>query len=324
MIASSPRIVFLDALTFGDTPISRFTDRWPCTVHGATQSGEIVQRLAGHAIAITNKVPFDRATLSAPEAGDLRLIAVAATGTDIIDKTAAAENGVKVSNVPGYAAPSVAQFTIALLLELATRAGDYGAAVKSGAWQASPVFTLLSFPQTELRGKSLGIVGYGSIGKSVAQMARGFGMEILIAVRPGDATPPPGRIPLPQLFSDADVISLHCPLTPATHRLIDAEALKRMKPSAFVINTARGALIDESALISVLQNNRIAGAAVDVISQEPPAADHPMVLAAKNLPNLIVTPHTAWSAREARERLLAEVGQNIEAFLNGQERNLVR
>ena len=164
----------------------------------------------------------------------------------------------------------------------------------------------------------------GNIGKSVAEMARAFGMEILIAARPGGATPPPDRIPLARLLSEADIISLHCPLTAATNRLINAQALERMKPSAFLINTARGALIDEAALIDALKQRRIAGAAVDVISQEPPTANHPMVLAAKTLPNLIVTPHTAWSAREARDRLLTEVAANITSFLNGQERNLVR
>ena len=323
MNGAAPRIVVLDAATYGDTPLTALTERWPCTIHHATTASQTVQRLAGHTIALTNKVAFDRATLTAPNASELRLIAVAATGTDIVDKIAATERGVKVCNVPGYAAQSVAQFTMALILELATRAGSYGATVKVGEWQKSPVFTLLTYPQMELNGKKLGIIGYGSIGSTVARMARGFGMEALIGARPGDTAAPHERTPLPTLFSAADVISLHCPLTDQTRNLINATTLALMKPTAFLVNTARGALIDEAALLEALRRNSIAGAALDVITQEPPAADHPMVLAAKTLPNLIVTPHTAWSAREARARLLNEVGENIAAFLAGKERNLV-
>lgn len=321
---SEPTIVFLDAATYGDMPLTPFTDQWPCTVHQVTSANETAARLAGHAIAVTNKVVIDETILNSPGAADLKLIAVAATGTDIIDKAAAAKRGVKVCNVPGYASQSVAQFTMALILELAIRASSYAAAVKAGEWQKSPVFTLLTYPNVELAGKKLGIIGYGNIGKTVAQMARSFGMEILIGARPGDKKPSADRVPLPELFRQADFITLHCPLTPATKNLIDAQSLAAMKPTAILINTARGALIDEPALIDALRAKRIAAAALDVITQEPPPADHPMIVAAKELPNLIVTPHTAWSAREARQRLLHVVKENIAAFNAGRPRNLVR
>ena len=318
------RIVFLDSATYGDISLKRFTDRWECTVYPVTSPQETIHRLAGQAIAVTNKVVLDRAVLSSPEARDLRFIAVAATGTDIIDREEASRVGVTVCNVPGYATQSVAQFTLALILVLATQSGKYVDAVKAGEWQKSPVFSLLTFPTIELSGKKLGILGYGSIGQAVAQMARGFGMDILVAARPGAAGPiPQGRIELEQLLREADIVSLHCPLTPETRYLINERSLAQMKPSAFLINTARGALIDEAALIAALQTKQIAGAALDVISKEPPSADHPIILAAKELNNLIVTPHTAWSARESCERLLQEVEANITAFLQGRDRNRV-
>lgn len=323
MSKAPTRIVFLDAATYGDVPLSPFTDTWDCSVHQVTNTAQTGERLAGHAIAVTNKVVIDEAVLNLPALRELKLIAVAATGTDIIDKQGAAKKGVKVCNVPGYASQSVAQFTLALILELASRASSYAVAVKAGEWQKSPVFTLLTFPNIELSGKKLGVIGFGNIGRTVAQMARSFGMEILVGARPGDTTTAADRVPLAELFAQADFISLHCPLTAETRNLINQQSLALMKPSAFLINTARGALVDERALIDALSNKRLAGAALDVITQEPPSADHPIVVAAKELDNLLVTPHTAWSAREARQRLLLEVKANIEAFLRGVPRNLV-
>jgi len=324
MSTEQSTIVFLDAATYGDTSLELFTETWTCTVHQVTKPAETIERIAGHAIAVTNKVAFDKPVLNSAEAGNLKLIAVAATGTDIVDKRAAAKRGVKVCNVPGYATQSVAQFTMALILELATRAAKYGDAVKSGEWQKSPVFSLLTFPNMELAGKKLGIIGFGNIGQAVAQMARGFGMEILIAARPGSAgSMPKDRLPVSELLQQADIVSLHCPLTPETKNLINQQTLSLMKPTAFLINTARGALVDEAALIDALRNKKIAAAALDVITKEPPPPDHPIVRAAAKLDNLLVTPHTAWSAREARERLLVEVKANIEAFLRGVPRNPV-
>jgi glycerate dehydrogenase len=324
MSTEPPRIVFLDAATYGDISLKRFTDEWNSTIYQVTRADETVQRLAGHSIAVTNKVVIDKTVLRSPEARDLKLIAVAATGTDIVDREETARRGVKVCNVPGYATQSVAQFTLALILELATQAGKYVHAVKAGEWQKSPVFSLLTFSTIELSGKKLGIVGYGSIGQAVARMARGFGMEVLLAARPGTKAPiPQGRIALEQLLREADFISLHCPLTPETRNLINERSLALMKSTAFLINTARGALIDEAALIAALRKKQIAAAALDVITKEPPPADHPVILAAEKLDNLIVTPHTAWSARESRERLLQEVEENIAAFLQGRDRNRV-
>jgi glycerate dehydrogenase len=318
------KIVLLDAATYGDVSLQIFSDRWDCAIHQVTSPTEVGHRLKGQSVAVTNKVVIDRMVLSSPAAQQLKLIAVAATGTDIIDREAAKEIGVTVCNVPGYATQSVAQFTLALILELATRASRYGGAVRSGAWQQSPVFTLLDFPSVELKGKKLGIIGYGNIGRAVAEMARGFGLEVMIASRPGSAEPiRPGRVSLTELFRQADVITLHCPLTAQTRNLINTETLSLMKPTALLVNTARGALIDETALIQALSQNRLAAAALDVISREPPPADHPIILAAKKLDNLIVTPHTAWSARESRERLLKEVANNISAFFEGKPRNIV-
>ncbi|HEU0008068.1 MAG TPA: D-2-hydroxyacid dehydrogenase [Terriglobia bacterium] len=318
------KIVFLDAATYGDISLQSCIDQWDCTVHQITNPPETSQRLIGQSVAVTNKVVIDRAVFSSAAAQELKLIAVAATGTDIIDREAAKEFGVRVCNVPGYATQSVAQFTLALILELATRAARYSAAVRSDAWQKSPVFTLLDFPSIELKGKKLGIIGYGDIGRAVAKMARGFGLELLIAARPGSTEPiPSGRVPLRELFQQADVITLHCPLTPQTKSLINAETLSLMKPSALLVNTARGALIDETALIRSLRERRLSAAALDVISREPPPADHPIIRAAKELDNLLVTPHTAWSARDARERLLGEVEGNIRAFFEGNPRNIV-
>src|SRR6266568_7374796 len=205
MTTLRPRIVFLDARTFGDVSLEPFTERWQCAIYQITSPAEVVNRLKDNAVAVTNKVAIDHSILSKPEARDLQLIAVAATGTDIIDRQATNKLGVKVCNVPGYATQSVAQFTMALILELASRAGRYANAVKLGKWQKSPVFSLLSYPSVELRGKKLGIIGYGNIGRTVAAMARGFDMKVLVAARPGTiGSVPQDRIALDQMFRQAD------------------------------------------------------------------------------------------------------------------------
>ncbi|MGH7767963.1 MAG: D-2-hydroxyacid dehydrogenase, partial [Candidatus Binatia bacterium] len=289
-----------------------------------TQPAEVRQRIAGFPVVVTNKVVLDKPVITSPEASELKFIAEAATGTDNIDLAAARERGIPVCNVPGYAAQSVAQFTIALILELATRAGAYMELVREGGWEKSPMYARIDFPITELAGKKLGIVGYGNIGRRAAEIARALGMDILISARPGAAgRPAAGRMPLDEVLRSADFLSLHCPLTSSTKNMIDARALGLMKPSAFLINTARGALVDEPALVAALRGKRLAGAALDVISREPPAAEHTIIQAAKELDNLLVTPHCAWSAREARERLLNETAENIQAFVEGNDRNRV-
>ena len=319
-----PKIVFLDAATFGDVSLERFSELGDCKIYQVTKPNETIDRLAGQEIVVTNKAAIGAVALAAPESQKLSLIAVAATGTDIIDHAAARRRGIRVCNVPGYAAQSVAQFTMALILELATYAGRYAGDVKAGMWQKSAVFSVLTYPSTELSGRTLAIIGYGNIGREVGRMARAFGMEVLVAARPGAAEPPASdRVSLEQLLAHADIVSLHCALTPQTKNLINEERLKLMKPSAFLVNTARGGLIDEAALIQALSKRRLAAAALDVISEEPPAADHPIIVAARALDNLLVTPHTAWSARQARKKLLSEVAENISAFLAGKDRNLV-
>jgi glycerate dehydrogenase len=318
------RIVFLDAATFGDASLDRFIRTWDCTVHPLTQPAEVLKRIEGFPIVVTNKVVLDRSTIVSPQAAGLKFIAEAATGTDNVDLAAARERGIRVANVPGYAAQSVAQFTIALVLALATRAGSYIELVREGGWEKSPMYARIDFPITELAGKKLGIVGFGNIGRRAAEMARALGMEILISARPAATDrPAAGRMPLDEVLKSADFLSLHCPLTPSTKNLIDARALALMKPGAFLVNTARGALVDEAALIAALREKRLAGAALDVISREPPPADHPIVRAAKELDTLLVTPHCAWSAREARARLLDETAENIQAFVEGKDRNRV-
>ncbi len=317
------KIVFLDAATFGEVSLERFTRVWDCSVFQTTSSGELPGRLAERAVAVTNKVVLDADVLAHEAARDLRLIAVAATGTNNIDIQTARKRGVAVSNVAGYATASVAQHTFALILELAARAGRYFAEVKAGAWEQSPVFCLPPRGTVELFGKRLGVIGYGAIGRAVAEIARGFGMQVMVAARPGVREAPRGRVALEELLPAADVVTLHCPLTPETGNLLDAGAIRRMKRTAFLVNTARGGIVEEGALIEAVRSGRIAGAACDVLGTEPPPVDHPMLLAAREFDNLIITPHSAWSTREARQRLLGEVAENIAAFGRGERRSRV-
>ena len=201
------RVVFLDAVTFGDVSLERFINQWNCVVHRLSSPVEVRQRLQGHQVAVINKVQIDRSVLDSPAAKDLKLIAVAATGTDNVDLDAARNRGISVCNVPGYAAQSVSQFTIALILELATRAGGYTELVRRGAWEQSPIYTRIDFSTTELSGKKLVIIGYGNIGRRVAEMARALGMEVVISARPGSSDAvPAGRLTLKDLFLSADFV----------------------------------------------------------------------------------------------------------------------
>ncbi|HWP56561.1 MAG TPA: D-2-hydroxyacid dehydrogenase [Candidatus Acidoferrales bacterium] len=318
----APRVVLLDAATFGDASLAPLR-QWPCEIYPFSPAETVLSRLAGQEVAVVNKVVLDGATLKSAEARALKLIAVAATGVDNIDLKAAQELGIGVANVPGYATDAVAQFTIALILEFATRAGSYIALVRRGAWEKSPVFTVLDYPAVELAGKTLGIVGYGRIGQKVATMARALGLNVLVAQRIGSDRPLADRVELEELLARSDFISLHCPLTAETRNLINRRTLALVKPGAFLINTARGALIDDAALLAALKSRRLGGAALDVLTREPPPADHPLIAAAKSLDNLLVTPHCAWGTREARERLIGEVAQNIAAYARGERRNRV-
>lgn len=318
------RVVFLDASTLGDTSLEPLTSKWDCMIHAFSKPADVPERIQGFQVVILNKVVLDKSIIGSAAAKELKLIVVAATGTDNVDLVAARAHGVKVCNVPGYAAQSVAQFTMALILEMMIHVGRYRELVRAGAWQKSRIYTVLEYPMTELYGKRLGIIGHGNIGRAVAKMAHGFGMEVLIAARPGSSGPiPQGRVPLDDLLKQADIVTLHCPLTSQTRNLIDSRALGLMKPTAILVNTARGALIDPEALIKALREDCLGGAAVDVLSQEPPPADDPLIKAAKELDNLLVTPHCAWGTREARQRLLDQVAENISAFTRGEERNLL-
>ena len=319
---STFNLVFLDAATFGDTSLERFSTTWTCSVAELTGAKEVSERLAGQRCAIVNKFVLDRKILLSPATQELQLIAVAATGTNNVDIDCARSRGIAVCNVPSYATYSVAQFTISLVFEMATRAVGHALGVRAGRWQESPIFTRHDYPTFDLHHKVLGVIGYGSIGRKVAEMARALGMEVLVAARLGDQ---PGsndpRVSFEDVLSQADFVTLHCPLTPGTTQLIDRHTLALMKPTAFLINTARGGLIDELALIEALEKNQLAGAALDVISQEPPSPDHSIIEAASRLENLWVTPHCAWATHEARHRLLGEVFHNIAAFQRGERRN---
>ncbi|HKI75122.1 MAG TPA: NAD(P)-dependent oxidoreductase, partial [Pseudomonadales bacterium] len=241
-------------------------------------------------------------------------------GVNNVDLAAAAARGITVSNAVGYATPSVVQHTLSLILALANSLVPYVEDVRAGRWQQSKVFCLLDHPITELSGKCLGIVGYGELGSNVARVAAAFGMEVLISARPGANVVGEGRIAFDEILARADYVSLHCPLTPENENLIDADALQKMKPTAALINTARGGLVNSQDLLDALEHGSIGGAAIDVLRKEPPGAEPEPLLSAR-LPNLLVTPHNAWGARETRQRLVAQMRENIDGFLSG---NLLR
>lgn len=290
--------------------------RW--SRHAATPQALVAGRLAGTDVAVTNKVVLGAEHFAA--AGRLKLVCVAATGTNNVDLDAAAAHGVAVANVTGYATPSVVQHVLAVMLRWATRLESQVASVHAGEWSASEHFCLLTHPVRELAGRRLGIVGYGELGRAVADAARALGMQVLIAERPGGPSAP-GRLPLHELLAQVDVLSLHCPLADNTRNLIGAEELRRMRRDALLINTARGGIVDERALADALRVGVIGAAAVDTLTAEPPPPEHPLL--APDIPNLIVTPHVAWASREARQRLIDEVAKNISAFAAGKARNRV-
>lgn len=274
--------------------------------------------LGRYDVVISNKVKLDRQTLQTNR--NIRLICVSATGTNNVDLQAAHELGVTVCNVTAYATNSVVQHVFSLILALQTRLFEITSAVARGEWSRSPHFSLLDYPVQELAGKKLGIVGYGELGRAVAQVARAFGMEVIIAKRnPQDSRQ--GRVVLNDMLPQIDVLTLHCPLTDETHHLIDKDELSLMKSTAMLINTARGGIVNESALLDALNSQKIAAAALDVLSDEPPCENHPLLAEQKN--NLIITPHVAWASQESRQRLINQVAENIKAFNRGEIRNQV-
>ncbi|MDH5711464.1 MAG: 2-hydroxyacid dehydrogenase [Gammaproteobacteria bacterium] len=269
-------------------------------------------------VVVSNKVILDRVLLQ--QLPELKLICVAATGTNNVDMVAAHELGIPVCNVRGYATASVVQHVFSLLLSLITHQAEYRRAVMQNAWAQSEHFCLLDFPISELQGKTLGIVGYGELGKAVANVAGAFGMKVLLARR-NDQDMRSDRIALKELLPRVDVLTLHCPLTEDNRHFIAADELALMKPTAVLINAARGGLVDEQALLAALQNKVIAGAALDVLNQEPPSESNALIHS--DLSNLIITPHIAWSSIESRQRLIDGVARNIRAFSAGQPEGLV-
>lgn len=315
-MSKNSHAVFLDyrSLDLGDLDMAPLQQA--CSelrLYPRTEADQRIERLQGASIAITNKVVLDAEVLAA--CPDLQLILVAATGTNNIDLAAAQARGIVVCNCQGYGTPSVAQHTLMLLLALATSLADYQKDIRAGRWQQSPIFCLLDHPIIELQGKTLGILGHGELGGAVAQLAQAFGMRVLFGQLPG-RPPRPERLALHELLAQVDALSLHCPLTEQTRHLLGSRELALLKPGALLVNTARGGLIDEQALADALRAGRLGGAATDVLSQEPPRQGNPLL--AEDIPRLIITPHSAWGSREARQRIVAQLAQNALGFLAGQ------
>jgi glycerate dehydrogenase len=288
--------------------------RW----HETATAEQVAERVADADVVVVNKLGLGEAHFAGAPA--LKLVCVAATGTDQIDLDAARTRGIVVCNVRDYGSAAVAQHVIALLFALYTRLPDYQRAVAQGRWQRSPHFCLLDYPIREVAGSTLGVVGFGALGRAVAQLARSCGMQVLVAERRG-RPPRPGRVDFDALLSRVDALTLHCPLTDETRGLIGAAELSRLRPGAVLINAARGGVVDEAALAAALRAGTLAGAGVDVLSTEPPGDDNPLLDA--EIPNLIVTPHVAWGSRPARQRIVDQLVDNIRAYLAGSPRNVV-
>ncbi len=316
------KIVVLDGYTLnpGDLSWDGLRALGELAVHDRTSPELVLERCEGADAVLTNKVVLDSGTLKSLE--ELKYIGVTATGFNVVDMEAAEDEGVVVTNVPAYSTRSVAQFVLALLLELCHHVGDHSRAVRSGRWTDSPDFTFRDYPLVELAGLKMGIVGYGDIGREVARASEALGMEVLIHTR----TPDPDRYPeavfvdLDTLFTDCDVVTFHCPLTPQTEGMVNDRRLGLMKETAFVINASRGPVVDEQALADALNRGRIAGAAVDVLSTEPPSAANPLLTAK----NCVITPHIAWATMAARQRLMDTVTGNVKSWIEGRPVNVVK
>ena len=315
------RIVVLDGYTLnpGDLGWDALASLGEVDVHDRTPAEEIVPRSAGAHVLLSNKTPLRAETLS--QLPDLQFIGVLATGYDIVDTQAAKERGIPVSNIPTYGTYSVAQYAFALILELCHHVGAHDTDVRGGGWTRRAEWSYHLHPLVELEGKTLGLIGYGRIGRQTGAIGRAFGMRV-IASDPSLASSPENDVEamsVEDILRSSDVVSLHCPLTPSTRNLINGERLQLMKRSAFLINTARGPLIDEQALADALNEGRLAGAALDVLPVEPPTGPGPLFTAR----NCILTPHIAWATKEARSRLMATAVENVRAFLAGTPANVV-
>ena len=316
------KIVILDghALNPGDLSYDCLNQFGDVTIYPRTETeAETIARIGDSEIVLLNKVPITEAVLTA--CPNVKLICVQATGYNVVDCVAAKRRGIPVCNVPTYGTAAVAQFTMALLLEICHRIGHHDAIVHHGAWIQSPTFCFWDTPQMELAGKTLGIIGFGRIGRATATIAKAFGMKVLAYSR---SKCDEGRalaeyVDLDALLRGSDVVSLHCPLFPETEKLINAGTIAKMKDGAILLNTARGGLLDEEAVAEALRAGKLRAAAVDVVSQEPMKEGNPLLTA----PNCIITPHIAWAPIESRQRLLDCVVENIRAFLAGHPQNVI-
>lgn len=316
------RIVVIDGCTInpGDNPWDELAELGELAVFDRTQPGQVPERCEGAEIVLTNKVAFDGRTIDGLPR--LAYLGVTATGYDHVDLAAARARGIVVTNVPVYGTSSVAQFVFALLLELAHHVGLHDRAVHDGEWARSEDFSFWKVPAIELEGKTMAVIGFGRIGRQVGQLAHAFGMKVLACDPRQEAAPPYAPFawaPLEEAFAGADVVSLNCALTPENRGMVNAALLARMKRSALLINAARGGLVEERDLAAALEAGQIAGAAVDVASREPIAADNPLLGAR----NCIITPHIAWASLESRRRLKQAAIDNVRAYLAGRPRNRV-
>lgn len=312
--------VFLDFATMGEgldlAPLEAVVSE--LDVHDATPDDRVAERIAGKDIVFCNKNVLDAELLRGSK---VRFIGLTATGTDNVDLEFAKANGIAVANIRAYCTASLVEHVFGVLLMLTHSLGDYDASVRRGEWQTASDPFLLAHPVRELAAMTLGIVGYGELGRGTARIARAFGMEVLVAARPGSGSVPAGRTAFEEVLDRADAISLHCPLNDATRQLMGTAEFRRMKPTAYLINTARGGLVDSAALANALSKGSIAGAAVDVLPEEPPVAGDPLLDYTGT--NLIVTPHIAWASGEARQNAINELAANAAAFQRGDQRNRV-
>jgi len=318
-LAEMEKIVILDGYTAnpGDLSWDEFEKLGILQVFERTAPEEVLQRCEGASMVLTNKVVLNRETLL--QLPLLKYIGVLATGYNVVDVKTATENGIIVTNIPGYSTDSVVQHTFALILSLASRVTELHESVQQGGWVNSPDFAYWNQSLTELSGLRLGIVGLGSIGIAVSKVANALGMEVVAYTRTPKNVEGVKSVSFEELIETSDVVTLHCPLTEQTHHLINSQTLLRMKPSAMLINTGRGPLVDEDALATALNNGQIAGVGLDVLSSEPPLPENPLLRAK----NCIITPHVAWASTAARKRLIAIATQNLEAYLNGNPKNQV-
>jgi glycerate dehydrogenase len=315
------KAVFLDYATMGpDLELTPLQEQFAeLELFDDTSDGEIGARIRDAAFVFTNKIRLTNKLLS--DAKNLRFIGLTATGTDNIDLKTAKEHGIAVANIRAYCTQSVVEHVMGTLLMISHSLGRYDTAVKDGDWQKAGQFCMLNYPIRQLSGMTLGIVGYGSLGQGVAEAARAFGMDVVVAARPGSTDVPIDRVAFDDLLATSDVISLHCPLTDDTRNLFDATAIGRMRPGAMLINTARGALVDASALVAALRSGHLAGAAIDVLAEEPPVNGNPLLEYRGD--NLLITPHIAWGTDQARQNAIGELAANVAAFVRGEDRNRV-